>query len=83
MGRNKSVSLWNYFEDFVENRISEGRYKNRSEILRAGLRILEEKEGKISLLKSALQEGIDSGMAKDFNPKKHLEHLKANKRKNG
>ena len=82
MGRNTSVSLGNYFEDFVENRISEGRYKNISEIIRAGLRLLEEEEGKITLLKSALQEGIDSGIAKDFNPKKHLEKLKAIKRKN-
>ena len=82
MGRNTSVSLGNYFEDVVENRISEGRYKNISEIIRAGLRLLEEEEGKITLLKSALQEGIDSGIAKDFNPKKHLEKLKAIKRKN-
>ena len=82
MGRNTSVSLGNYFEDFVENRISEGRYKNISEIIRAGLRLLEEEEGKITLLKSALQEGIDSGIAKDFNPKKHLQKLKAIKRKN-
>lgn len=83
MGRNTSVSLGDYFEDFVENKIAQGRYKNASEVIRAGLRLLEEEETKIAALKGAIQEGIDSGIAKDFNPRKHLEMLKANKRKNG
>jgi len=83
MGRNTSVSLGNYFEDFVENIIVEGRYKNASEVIRAGLRLLEEEENKVQILKSAIQEGIDSGSAKNFDPKKHLETLKANKRLNG
>jgi antitoxin ParD1/3/4 len=83
MGKNTSVSLGDYFEDFVENRIAEGRYKNASEVLRAGLRLLEEEENKIAALKSAIQEGIDSGMAKDFHSKKHLENLKASKKQNG
>lgn len=83
MGRNTSVSLGNYFEDFVENIIVEGRYKNASEVIRAGLRLLEEEENKVQILKSAIQEGIDSGIAKNFDPKKHLETLKANKRLNG
>ena len=83
MGRNTSVSLGNYFEDFVESRIVKGRFKNASEVIRAGLRLLEEEENKITALKNAVQEGIDSGVAKDFNPKKHLEKLKAQKQKNG
>ncbi len=83
MGKNTSVSLGDYFEDFVENRIAEGRYKNASEVIRAGLRLLEEEESRIAALKSALQEGINSGIAKDFNPKKHLESLKASKKRNG
>ncbi len=83
MGRNTSVSLGDYFEDFVENRITEGRYKNASEVIRAGLRLLEEEENRIVALKSAIQEGIESGIAKNFNSEKHLEILKANKKKNG
>lgn len=77
MGRNTSVSLGNYFEDFVENRISQGRYKNASEVIRAGLRLLEEEERQFSNLRDAVQEGLDSGIATNFEPKKHLETLKA------
>ena len=83
MGRNTSVSLGNHFEDFVENRISEGRYKNASEVIRAGLRLLEEEENKVQALKNAVQEGMESGIAKNFDAKNHLEMLKARKRKNG
>ena len=82
MSRNTSVSLGSYFDDFVDGKVSEGRYKNVSEVLRAGLRLLEEEETKISSMKAAIQEGIDSGTEKDFNPKNHLASLKAN-RKNG
>jgi len=83
MGKNTSVSLGDYFEDFVENRIAEGRYKNASEVIRAGLRLLEEEENKIVALKRAIQEGINSGTAKNFDPKKHLQSLKAGKKQNG
>ena len=80
MGRNTSVSLGNHFESFVDNRVSEGRFKNASEVIRAGLRLLESEENKVIILKNAIKEGIESGIAENFNPKKHLESLKAEKR---
>ena len=83
MSRNTSISLGNYFDQFVQNQLKEGRYKNTSEIIRAGLRLLENEESKVVALKSAIQEGINSGIADDFDPKKHLESLKANKKLNG
>ncbi len=83
MSKNTSISLGNYFDQFIHNRISEGRFKNVSEVVRAGLRLLEEEENKVKALRNAIQEGIDSGIAYDFDPKKHLESLKANKRSNG
>jgi antitoxin ParD1/3/4 len=76
MMRNTSVSLGTYFEKFVENKISQGRYKNASEVIRSGLRLLEEEENRIATLKSALQEGLDSGIATEFNPTTHLQSLK-------
>ncbi|VXB60639.1 Antitoxin ParD1/3/4 [Flavobacterium sp. 9AF] len=80
MGRNTSVSLGDHFENFVDNRITEGRFKNASEVIRAGLRLLEEEENKILALKKAINEGVQSGIAENFDPKKHLESLKARKR---
>ena len=80
MGRNTSVSLGDYFENFVDDKVLEGRYKNASEVIRAGLRLLEGEEHKVHLLKKAINEGIESGIAENFNPKKHLELLKAKKR---
>ena len=79
MGRNTSVSLGNYFENFVDNTVSEGRFKNASEVIRAGLRLLEEEENKIIALRKAIKEGIESGFAENFDPEKHLKSLKAKK----
>ncbi len=81
MRHNKFVSLGNHFEDFVESRISTGRFKNASEVIRAGLRLLEEEEDRVEVLKNAIREGIDSGIASDFHPEIHLESLKADKQK--
>ena len=83
MGRNTSRSLGDHFEDFVDNTVSSGRFKNASEVIRAGLRLLEEEESKIAALKKAIEAGLESGTAKNFNAKKHLLELKAAKRKNG
>lgn len=56
--KNTSVSLGNYFDQFVESSISNGRFKNVSEVIRAGLRLLEEEETKVIALKNAIQEGL-------------------------
>jgi antitoxin ParD1/3/4 len=80
MGKNTSISLGDHFESFVEHSISKGRFNNASEVIRAGLRLLEEEEGRLSVLKNAIQEGIDSGRAKNFDSKKHLAKLKAGKK---
>jgi antitoxin ParD1/3/4 len=56
MGRNTSVSLGDYFESFVDSKVSEGRFSSASEVIRAGLRLLEEEENKVLALKNAIQE---------------------------
>ena len=81
--KNTSISLGNYFDQFVQTQVSSGRYKNVSEVIRAGLRLLENEESKSIALKNAIQEGIDSGIAHDFDPKRNLEELKAIHMKNG
>ena len=79
MGKNTSISLGNHFESFIENSLSKGRFTNASEVVRAGLRLLEEEESRLLVLKDAIQEGIKSGRIENFDPKKHLESLKEKK----
>jgi antitoxin ParD1/3/4 len=83
MGKNTSVSLGEHFEEFVQYRIKEGRYKNVSEVIRAGLRLLEAEEQKFYALRSAIEEGIDSGIATDFEPNEFLEQIKKERKMNG
>ena len=83
MNKNTSISLGNYFDKFVQSSITEGRFKNVSEVIRAGLRLLEEEGSKVVALKNAITDGIDSGIAHDFDAKKHLESLKVKKQSNG
>ncbi|MCF8294614.1 MAG: type II toxin-antitoxin system ParD family antitoxin [Bacteroidales bacterium] len=83
MNRNTSVSLGEYFDSFIQSQLLAGRYKNASEVVRAGLRLLEAEENLTLALKKAIQEGIESGIVNDFNPENHLLHLKRQKKSNG
>jgi len=66
MPRNTSISLGNHFSDFVAGRLQSGRYQNASDVVRAGLRLLEEHEAKVEALRSALAAGEQSGPATAF-----------------
>lgn len=80
--KNTSVSLGSFFDEFVQKQISAGRYKNVSEVIRAGLRLLEIEENKVLALKKAIQEGLDSPLVEDFDFEKNLKKLKAERLKN-
>lgn len=79
--KNTSISLGSYFDRFVQSQVSAGRYKNVSEVIRAGLRLLENEENKVIALRNAIQEGLDSPIVEDFDFDENLEKLKAGKRK--
>jgi len=81
--KNTSVSLGNYFDQFVSSQVSAGRYKNVSEVIRAGLRLLEDEETKATALRNAIQKGLESPRVEDFNFDENLVQLKARKIKNG
>jgi len=83
MSKNTSISLGDYFDQFISNQVSVGRYKNVSEVVRAGLRLLENEESKIVALRNAIQEGMDSPRVENFDFDKNLKRLKSEKRKNG
>ena len=77
-----NIYLGKHFEEYIDMQIKSGRYKNASEVIRAGLRLLEEEEQKYYVLKTAIQEGIDSGIAVNFDPKENLKRLKLERSKN-
>jgi len=80
--KTTSVALGTYFENFIRTKVEQGRYNNASEVIRAGLRLLEENESHLQELKMAIADGIESGIAAGFDPEEHLKSLKA-KCKNG
>ena len=59
-----SVALGSHFEEFVKKQLESGRFNNVSEVVRAGLRLLEDEEKLRQLrhrdLRAAIQQGIDS-----------------------
>jgi antitoxin ParD1/3/4 len=66
MGRNTSFSLGDHFNGFIAGQIAEGRYGNASDVVRAGLRLLETQEAQLAALRAALIEGENSGPAEPF-----------------
>ena len=80
--KNTSISLGNHFDEFVSSQVSVGRYKNVSEVIRAGLRLLESEEYSVIALRNAIQEGIDSGIVENFDFEQNLKNLKSEKVKN-
>ncbi|MGB4847907.1 MAG: type II toxin-antitoxin system ParD family antitoxin [Saprospiraceae bacterium] len=75
MAKNTSVTLGKHFEQIIEQSIESGRYASASEVIREGLRLVDEREQKIKILKEAIEAGERSGYVKNFDPIKHLAKL--------
>ena len=63
MPKNTSFILGDHFDAFVSSQIDAGRYANATDVIRSGLRLLEEHEQKVEALRNALIEGEESGVA--------------------
>jgi antitoxin ParD1/3/4 len=74
--KNTSVTLGEHFEKFLAHQIESGRYGSASEAIRAGLRLLEERETKLEALRHALIEGEQSGPA-DYSLQNILDELES------
>ena len=73
MAKNTSIALGEHFAEFVEEQVSQGRYGSASEVVRAGLRLLEEREAKLRALRAAIEEGLESGPAESFDVEAFIE----------
>ncbi len=63
MPKNTSITLGDHFDGFIAQQINEGRFASASEVVRAGLRMLEDNEHKIAVLRQLLEQGENSGTA--------------------
>ena len=66
MAKNTSMTLGGHFDSFISDQIKSGRYGSASEVVRAGLRVLEDKDSKLSILIQMLTDGEESGIS-DYN----------------
>jgi antitoxin ParD1/3/4 len=76
MARNTSVSLGDHFTGFVEAQVQSGRYGSASDVMRAGLRLLEEHETKVRTLQAALVAGEESGAPAPFDQDAFLKRMR-------
>lgn len=79
MSKHTSISLGEHFNGFVESQLAQGRYGSASEVVRAGLRLLEEHEIKVKALRAALIEGEESGSSTAFDFDAFVERKRASK----
>lgn len=66
VAQNTSISLDDHFAEFLSRQVSSGRYRSSSEVVRAGLRLLEDRETRLAALRAALVEGEECGEPEPF-----------------
>jgi len=77
VARNTSVSLGDHFAGFIDAQVQSGRYGSASDVVRAGLRLLEEHEAKVKALQDALIAGEESGEPRPFDSEAFLARMRA------
>ena len=77
MIKNTSISLGDHFTTFIGDQVSSGRYGSASEVVRAGLRLLEEREAQVKALQEALIAGEQSGEPQAFDNDAFLRRMRS------
>ncbi len=77
MGKNTSILLGDYFDNYVNEKVRSGKYSSVSEIIRAALRLLETEENKSKTLINELKTGEKSEIVKNFDRNENLKRLHA------
>jgi antitoxin ParD1/3/4 len=60
MARNSSVTLGAHYEAFVDSQVNDFGFCSRSEVIRAGLSLLEEHQARVAALRQAITIGLES-----------------------
>jgi antitoxin ParD1/3/4 len=77
MGKNTSILLGDYFENYVNEKVDSRMYNSVSEVIRTALRLMESEEERSKTLVNELKIGEKSGQIKNFDRNKNLKQLHA------
>ena len=76
-----SYSIGKHFEELIDNLVESGRYATASEVMREGLRLVEEREerrkAKLEALRAEIQKGFDSGPMEEVDLHEWMDDIKA------
>ncbi len=83
MTRTMTIDTGEELRGFVESQVQSGRYKTNSEVVREGLRLLQEKQAasKLETLRQLIDEGENSGEPVDWDVDQFLGRMKTQKQK--
>lgn len=77
MAKNTSILLGEHFENFVNEKISSGKFASVSEVIRTALRLLENEENRYNALMEELEKGERSKFVKNFDREENLKNIHA------
>jgi len=77
MNRHTSLALDQHATDFIGQQIDEGNFQSASEVVQAGLKLLEERQARIERLREAILEGEESGAPQPFDFEEFLGRMHA------
>jgi len=80
MSEKTSVSLGKYFDAFIEDQIASGKFASASDVIQAGLRLLEEREAKLERLRELIRQGDESGEPAPLDREKFFAEMRAAQR---